>query len=95
MTYGSELGAQVASVLGQSDDQGGQTRRMAMTVIANALVFHESLAEVEFGVPEAEGGPTRAVRTVESFRPGGLFGEVCLEWELPARSASSGSEFCQ
>ena len=82
-TYGSELGAQVASVLGQSDDQGGQTRRMAMTVIANALVFHESLAEVEFGVPEAEGGPTRAVRTVESFRPGGLFapGEVCLEWE--------------
>ena len=81
--YGRELGAQVASVLGQSDDQGGQTRRMAMTVIANALVFHESLAEVEFGVPEAEGGPTRAVRTVESFRPGGLFapGEVCLEWE--------------
>ena len=80
--YGSELGAQVASVLGQSDDQGGQTRRMAMTVIANALVFHESLAEVEFQVP-AEGGPARGVRPVESFRPGGLFapGEVGLEWE--------------
>ena len=81
--YGGELGAQVASVLGQSDDKEGQTRRMAMTVIANALVFHESLAEVEFQVPEVEGGPTRGVRTVESFRPGGIFasGEVCLEWE--------------
>ena len=81
--YGSELGTQVASVLGQSDDKEGQTRRMAMTVIANALVFHESLAEVEFQVPEAEVGLTRGVRPVESFRPGGLFapGEVCLEWE--------------
>ncbi len=82
--YGSNLGAQVANVLGQVDDKEGQTRRMAMTVIANALVFHESLAEVEFQVPEADdGGPTRAVRTVESFRPGGIFtsGEVCLEWE--------------
>lgn len=82
-SYGSTLGTQVASILGQSDDKEGQTRRMAMTVIANALVFHESLAEVEFQVPEAEGGPTRSVRPVESFRPGGLFasGEICLEWE--------------
>ena len=81
--YGTELGERVAGVLGQSDDKEGQTRRMAMTVIANALVFHESLAEVEFQVPEAEGGSTRGVRAVESFRPGGLFasGEVCLEWE--------------
>ena len=42
--YGNELGTRVASVLGQSDDEEGQTRRMAMTVIVNALVFHESLA---------------------------------------------------
>ena len=81
--YGSELGAQVASVLGQSDDQEGQTRRMAMTVIANALIFHESLAEVGFQVPEVKGGTKRGVPNVESYRPGGLFssGEVCLEWE--------------
>ena len=81
--YGSELGAQVASVLGQSDDKDGQTRRMAMTVIANALVFHESLAEVEFQVTDAEAGRMRGVRPIESFRNGGLFapGEVCLEWE--------------
>ena len=80
---GSELGARVASVLGQSDDTEGQTRRMAMTVIANALVFHESLAEVEFKVLDSEAGPMRGVRPIESFRPAGLFtpGEVCLEWD--------------
>ena len=81
--YGSELGASVASILGQSDDTDGQTRRMAMTVIANALVFHESLAEVEFQVTDAESGSKRGVRPVETFRPQGLFapGDVCLEWE--------------
>ncbi len=81
--YGSELGANIASVLGQSDDTDGQTRRMAMTVIANALVFHESLAEVEFQVTDAESGTKRGVRPIETFRPGGLFapGEICLEWE--------------
>ena len=81
--YGNELGTRVASVLGQSDDEEGQTRRMAMTVVANALVFHESLAEVEFKVPGTEAGSSRRVRPIESFRPGGIFapGEVCLEWE--------------
>ena len=56
---------------------------MAMTVIVNALVFHESLAEVEFKVPDAEAGSRRGVLPIESFRPGGVFapGEVCLEWE--------------
>ena len=34
--FESELGLQVANVLGQTDDREGQTRRMAMTVIANA-----------------------------------------------------------
>ena len=66
--YGGELGTQVASVLGQSDDEEGQTRRMAMTVIANALVFHESLAGVEFQVPESPGGHVRRVQQVSSFR---------------------------
>ena len=37
--FGSELGEYIAGILGQSDDSDGQTRRMAMTVIANALVF--------------------------------------------------------
>ena len=81
--YGGELGAQVASVLGQSDDEEGQTRRMAMTVIANALVFHESLAGVEFQVPQTPGGHVRRVQPVRSFRAAGTFAsdEMCFEWE--------------
>ena len=81
--YGSDLGMQIADILGQSDDDEGQTRRMAMTVIANSLVFHESLSEAAFQVPENEGVPRSSVRPVEFFRPNGLFshGELCLEWE--------------
>ena len=33
------IGSDIADLLGQSDDQGGQTRRMAMTVVINALIF--------------------------------------------------------
>ena len=83
--YESPLGANVAGVLGQSDDNDGQTRRMAMTVIANALVFHESLAEAQFQIQiqGEEEGHTRAVRPVDSFGVGGGFvpGDVALEWE--------------
>ena len=66
---GSELGDNVAKVLGQADDKDGQTRRMAMTVIANALVFHESLAATGFQVAETlagdESGAIRNVRRVD------------------------------
>ena len=80
---GSELGKRIADVLGQGDDAEGQTRRMAMTVIANALVFHESLAEVEFNVPVDATDANRGVLPVDTFRPGGFFaqGEITLEWE--------------
>ena len=47
-TYGSQLGTQIADVLGQSDDCNGQTRRMAMTVIGNALVFMNLLLRQNF-----------------------------------------------
>ena len=62
------LGSDIAGLLGQSDDQAGQTRRMAMTVVINALIFHEALAGAEFFIsvpispaergemPKAEGG---------------------------------------
>ena len=81
--HGGQLGAEVAGILGQSDDDEGQTRRMAMTVIANALVFHESLASVEFQVPDATGGPVRRVQPVAFFRSAGTFAsdEMCFEWE--------------
>jgi len=51
---GSRLGPRIAGILGQSDDQGGQTRRMAMTVLINALIFHESLVEAEFKLDDGQ-----------------------------------------
>ncbi len=36
----SPLGSSLAELLGQHDDAAGQTRRMAMTVLVDALVFH-------------------------------------------------------
>ena len=50
-----ELGPEIASLLGQADDQGGQTRRMAMTVLINALIFHEALAEAGFRIERETG----------------------------------------
>ena len=83
--YGSELGAEVARILGQYDDAAGQTRRMAMTVLMNALIFHDALAAAEFQVADEPGGPTRSVRMPalrqgvrnETFDPE----ELCAEWE--------------
>ena len=80
--YGGSLGREVAGVLRQADDTDGQTRRMAMTVIANALIFHESLAEAEFEVAGSTDGPKRSVRPVGSFRSLDVFApdELCDEW---------------
>ena len=81
--HGSDLGADVARILGQDDDTDGQTRRMAMTVIVNALIFHEALAAAEFQVPDEAGGPVRSVYQVNRFRFGDAFiGEdLCREWD--------------
>ena len=79
--YGGDRGRALAAVLEQTDDPGGQTRRMAMTVIVNALVFHEALAQADFQVgPEGE---ERPVRTVEAFRTDGIFDREALlaEWD--------------
>lgn len=78
---GSRLGESVAGVLGQSDDEAGQTRRMAMTVIVNALVFHSALAESEMVVGQQAGEP-RPVKPMGEFRAGGKFRPTPLidEW---------------
>ena len=79
--YDGDRGRALAGVLEQTDDPGGQSRRMAMTVIVNALVFHEALAQADFQVgPE---GGERPVRTVEAFRTGGIFDREALlaEWD--------------
>ena len=79
--YGGGLGAELAKVLGQTDDDGGQTRRMAMTVILNALVFHAALSDAGFQIgPE---GARRTVQGVNSFRKSGTFiiSGILDEWE--------------
>lgn len=80
------LGAQIAELFGQADDQGGQTRRMAMTVLINALIFHSALAEAEFRVSTSpSSSDTRRVRPLSGFRVD-LFSyrksELLQEWEL-------------
>ncbi len=75
------LGDDVATQLGQADDQGGQTRRMAMTVIINALIFHEALAESEFLITDAN-QRQRRVRALRELLPAGDYDIDALlsEW---------------
>jgi hypothetical protein len=64
----------IAETLKQEDDL--QTRRMAMTMIANAFIFHASIAGL--------GGALQSVRSVHQIRSnlGHLAGaEVIAEWE--------------
>ena len=74
-----DFGAGLGEVLGQEDDDKGQTRRMAMTVLADALVFHSALAEARLHLP-VEG---RAVKPPEDLRLHGRFSPSRLrdEWE--------------
>ena len=74
----------MAAVLGQSDDsEEGQTRLMAMTVVATALIFHEALAESNFVVVE-EYGEDRHLMHVDDLKPvSGFFSVPSLvkdEW---------------
>lgn len=80
---GSALGYLVADLLGQQDDQARQTRRMAMTVVVDALVFHAALAEAELQVPDVETGEERSVRSPTAFRQHEAFRPTALadEWE--------------
>ena len=80
---GSSLSARVAELLGQVDDETGQTRRMAMTVVADALVFHAALAEAEMMVRDQEGESLRSVKSPKEFRAKETFQPTLLldEWE--------------
>lgn len=79
----SPLGTSIAQLLGQNDDSAGQTRRMAMTVLVDALVFHVALAEAELQVHDLEVG-LRSVMPPTSFREHGAFRPTALadEWQL-------------
>ena len=79
---GSPLGTVMSSILGQEDDADGQTRRMAMTVITTALVFHESLAQANFEV-EGPDGKVAGILPPAFFRENGIFApdDLCDEWD--------------
>ena len=79
--HGSALGNSVAKLLGQTDDRSGQTRRMAMTVVVDALVFHAALAEAELQVPTT---PPRTVKSPIQLRSQGSFRptQISDEWDL-------------
>lgn len=82
--HGSALGQSVADLLGQEDDEAGQTRRMAMTVVVNALVFHAALSEAEMEVPDT---PSRSVKSPSEARIRGTFrpSHMLDEWEMILR----------
>ena len=77
----SPLGSELAEILGQSDDPEGQTRRMAMTVLIDALVFHAALAEAGMTLPA---DPPRIVRSPSYYRSHGKFlpSRLVDEWNL-------------
>ena len=74
---GRGIGPQIAEILGQSDDQAGQTRLMAMTVLINALIFHDALAEVEFDIG---GRPVAPVHQFNSTSSGFDQQAIIAEW---------------
>ena len=80
---GSPLGVSIGNLLGQSDDAGHQTRRMAMTVVVDALVFHAALAEAQMQVRDLATSQQRPVQAPSVFRSGGAFlpSRVLDEWE--------------
>ena len=82
--HGTPLGQRMAEILGQTDDADGQTRRMAMTVMVDALVFHGALSGSGMQIPAT---PARSVRSPSYFRHEGAFRPTGLldEWELILR----------
>ncbi len=80
---GSPASLRLAAVLDQSDDHAGQTRKMAMTVVVNAFVFHEALAQASMMVHDSTLGTERPVKSPTEFRQGTNFLPTLLrdEWQ--------------
>ena len=79
---GSTLGERIGDKLGQIDDVNGQTRRMAMTILVDALVFHAALAEAELELHDPKAAEPRTVKAPNEFRRHGNFEPtaLCDEW---------------
>ncbi len=80
--HGSPIGSRVAGALGQVDDEAGQSRKMALTVVTNALVFHAALAEASMLVPDVRTRRDRPVKSPIAFRVNAAFRPTPLldEW---------------
>ncbi len=82
-SIGSLLGRRVAAILGQKDDQAGQSRKMAMTVVVNALIFHEALAQANMLITDPIINERRPIKSPTEFRQNSNFLPTLLldEWE--------------
>ena len=74
----NHLGAmqKICEELRQQDDERGQTRRMATTILANALVFHESLSR-----GEGDLYPVRTLDELRGKRSGVSKNEMLEDWK--------------
>lgn len=72
------IGAGVANFMNQVNDEQGQSLRMAMTVLMNALIFHDALNEAALVLP----GFDRIVKSPDDARTRGVFSpsKLCDEW---------------
>lgn len=79
--HGSPLGQSIAGIVDRIDDAEGQARRMAMVIVADALVFHGMLCESELQVSD----PKRSVISPDKLRSsvGDFMPSMFLdEWRL-------------
>ena len=79
--FGGPAGRALTGIIGQIDDPAGQSRRMAMTIITNALIFHSALASAGFTVRNDD--HDRGVMAPRTFRHGGHFSptDISDEWD--------------
>ena len=82
----SPRGLQFAELLRQADDEDRQTRRIGMTVLANALIFHSALSDAGFVVETATG--PRPIFALDQFHADGSWfgGELSDEWTKVLKS---------
>ncbi len=77
----SVFGRKIAQVFSQTDDAIGQTRRMALTTLVNALIFHTALHSVGLHVPA---NPSRQLLHPEELMSHGALQHTLVldEWRL-------------
>jgi predicted RNA methylase len=70
---GSAVGLRLAEILDQKDDEAHQSRKMAMAVVVNALIFHEALTQANTLIPDSRPNGLRPIMSPSEFRQNGKF----------------------